>query len=108
MVLVAFQQGNNISYWLQLKVLQEKVDEERENLKKECETEKGEIRRQWQKLNDEIKRMEEIHNLQQVIVRVVRKVTAHNIIKHTKQNGRIYKIEQGHFSQVFAILLCFY
>ena len=60
---------------LQLKALQDKLAEDRAALTTETETEKAEIQRQWQKLNDEMKRMEEIHNLQQVILRVVKKVT---------------------------------
>lgn len=39
---------------------------ERAQLVKDSESERAEIRRQWQKLKDEVSRMEEMHKLQNV------------------------------------------
>lgn len=63
---------------LQLKSLQEQLTEERTALTRDTEAEKAEVERRWQRLRDEIQRMEEVHNLQQVILRVVKKVTPRN------------------------------
>ena len=50
----------------ELTELKKNVDGEMEKLATESENERSEIRRQWQKLNDEIQRMEELNNIQQV------------------------------------------
>ena len=71
--------------------MRKEVQTEREQLVSETDKEKLEIRRQWQKLQDEIKRMEEIHNLQQVTseVGIIHNYNAnYNFVKcEKKYNG---------------------
>ena len=56
----------NIPCEHQVAEMRRKVEADRAKLLKENDAEKMEVRRQWQKLNDEVNRMEHLHNLQQV------------------------------------------